>query len=85
MFEKRKYDIGKWLNIGSALFAFAAAVFWFWSALGELSPIVTYWGQAPQADPFYQALQTSALRNAIAAFFSGLSAVLFTIKVFFYL
>jgi hypothetical protein len=64
-----------WLNIAAALFAFAAAVFWFLSAYGKLPPIVSYWGQAPPTDPFYKAIKFSAAMNRWAAGLSGLSAL----------
>jgi hypothetical protein len=43
----------KWLDIGEALFAFVAAVFWFLSAYGSLPPMVMYWHHAPESDPLY--------------------------------
>jgi hypothetical protein len=72
----------KWLDIGAALFAIAAAVFWFTSAYGELPPIVTYWGQAPASDPFYSAVKFSAEMNRWAALLSGLSASCMGLKLF---
>ena len=36
----------RWLDMGAAIFAIAAAIFWFLSAYGELPPMVTYWYQA---------------------------------------
>jgi len=62
------------LDIGAAVFAIAAASFWFVSAYGELPPMVTYWGQAPASDPYYIAVKFSAEMNRWAAFLSGLSA-----------
>ena len=70
-----------YLDIGAALFAFAAATFWFLSAYGKLPPIVTYWDQAPNNDPFYLAVKFAANMNRWAAGFSGMSALCLGIRV----
>jgi hypothetical protein len=72
----------KWIDIGAAVFALIAAIFWFLSAYGKLPPLVTYWGSTPDADPFYNAVKFSAEMNKWAAGFSGLSALLMGIKLF---
>jgi hypothetical protein len=72
----------KWLDIGAAVFALIAAIFWFLSAYGKLPPMVTYWGSTPGADPFYKAVRFSAEMNKWAAGFSSVSALLKGIKLF---
>lgn len=72
----------KWFDIGAAVFAFAAAVFWFRSAYGPLPPITTYWNQTPSDDPFYVAVKFSAEMNWWAAGFSGLSALCMGVRLF---
>jgi hypothetical protein len=62
-------------DIAAALLALVAAVFWFLSAYGELPAMATYWGHAPESDPFYQAVKFSATMNRWAAGFSGASAL----------
>jgi len=74
--------MAKWINLGAALFAFLAAVFWFISAYGKLPPMVAYWGSAPPTDPFYRAVKFSANMNRIAATLSGISALLAAIAMF---
>ena len=64
----------RYLDLATALFAFAAAVFWFLSAYGELPPILTYWDATPPSDPYRIAVARSARLNSIAALLSGLSA-----------
>lgn len=64
-----------YLDLGAALFALAAAAFWFVSAYGKLPPMVAYYDQAPPDDPFYVAVKLSAKMNRWAAFLSGLSAL----------
>jgi hypothetical protein len=72
----------KYLDIGAAVFALVAAVFWFWSAYGNLPPILTYWDQVPASDPFYMAVKFSAQMNRWAAGFSGLSTLCMGFKLF---
>jgi hypothetical protein len=72
----------KWLDIGAAIFAFVAAVFWFLSAYGKLPPMVAYWDQAPANDPFYIAVKFSAQMNRWAAGFSCLSALCMGFRLF---
>lgn len=72
----------KRLDIGAAIFALIAAVFWFLSAYGKLPPMVTYFDSTPQSDPFYSAMRFSAEMNTWAAFLSGLSAPCLGIKLF---
>jgi hypothetical protein len=67
--------VSKLLDIAMAATAFIAAIFWFLSAHRKLPPLVTYWGSAPAADPFFTAIRFSAVMNRWAAFFSGLSAL----------
>ena len=72
----------KWLDIGAALFAFSAAIFWFLSAYGRLPPILPYWDSTPDNDPFYQTVKFSAVMNTWAAGFSGLSALCMSMRLF---
>lgn len=67
--------MGRWSNIGTAVFAFLAAIFWFLSASGKLPPMMSYWDGTPPSDPFYAALKSSAQMNTCAAVLSGLSAL----------
>ena len=62
-----------YLDLATALFALAAAVFWF-QASGTLPPMLSYWGAVPPTDPHRQAVARSARFNSIAALLSGLSA-----------
>jgi hypothetical protein len=73
-------EMTRWLNFGTAAFAFAAAVFWFLSASGKLPELQAYWDKTPADDPFYTALIASAKMNRIAALFSGLSALCAGVK-----
>lgn len=72
----------RWLDWGTAIFALAAAVFWFLSAAGSLPKMVAYWDQAPETDAFFVAIKFSASMNRIAAAFSGLSALCAGLKLF---
>lgn len=63
------------LDVLSALAAFGAALFWFWSAAGKLPPMLTYFDGAPPEDPFYKAFVNSVKRSRIAAILAGLSAL----------
>jgi hypothetical protein len=72
----------KWLDVGAALLAVAAAIFWFASAYGKLPPMLAYWDQAPASDPFYSAVKFSAEMNKWAALLSGLSASCMGLKLF---
>jgi hypothetical protein len=72
----------KWLDIGAAVFAFVAAVFWFLSAYGKLPPMVTYWDSTPQNDPYYQAVKFSAEMNRWASGLSCISALCMGWKLF---
>jgi hypothetical protein len=65
----------KRLDLGVAISAFFAAVFWFLSAFGQLPQMVTYLGYTPEWDPFYSTLRFSAHMNTFAAALSGLSAL----------
>jgi hypothetical protein len=69
------------LDIACALFALAAAIFWFMSA-GMLPPMVTYWDSTPVNDPYYVAITRSARLNKWAAGFSGASALCLAISTF---
>ena len=72
----------KWLDIGAAVFAFGAAVFWFRSAYGKLPPMLAYWDAAPENDPLYTTIKFSARMNRCAAGFSCASAMCMAIKIF---
>jgi len=74
--------VEKRLDIGATLFAFAAAIFWFFSAYGEWPQMLSYWDATPESDPFYNAVKFSARMNRWAAGFSGLSAMCMVIKHF---
>jgi hypothetical protein len=66
----------KWFEVVAAALALIAAGFWFASAWGHVPPPVAYLGdRAPDWDPFYKAVQFSALMNTFAASFSGASAL----------
>jgi hypothetical protein len=69
-----------WLDLGAAVFAFVAAVFWFLSAARPVPPMVKNWDSTPESDPLYLAVKFSARMNAIAATFAGLSAILLAVK-----
>jgi len=69
-------------EVASAVFALAAAVFWFFSAYGRLPPMVPYWDETPPSDPFYLAVKFSAKMNRWAAGFSGLSALAMAASIF---
>ena len=43
--------------------------------------MVTYWDGATESDPFYQAVRFSARMNTYAALASGVSAVLFGLRI----
>jgi hypothetical protein len=72
----------KWLDIGAALFALVAAIFWFRSAYGKFPPLIAYYDQTPENDPFYSAVKFSAEMNKWAAGLSGFSALCMGIKLF---
>jgi hypothetical protein len=72
----------KWLDIGAALFAFGAAVFWFLSAFGTVPPMLAYWDGTPPSDPFYSAIKSAAAMNSCAAVLSGISALCMAAKSF---
>ncbi len=74
--------MAKWLDIGAALFAFGAAVFWFLSAYGKLPPLISYYDYTPDSDPFYKAVKFSAGMNRWAAILSGISAALMGVRLF---
>ena len=67
-------------DIGTASFAFMAAVFWFLSAYG--TAMRTYWGSTPENDPYFQALKFSAAMNTLASGFSGATAHCMGLKLF---
>ncbi len=74
----------RWLEIAAGMFALAAAVFWLLSASPweALPKVVTYWGGAPESDPFRQALVYSARMNGYAALCSCAGAFLAGIRLF---
>jgi hypothetical protein len=76
--------MGRLLDALTALFAFGAAVFWFLSAYGKLPPMVTYFDFTPESDPFLRQLEFSARMNSIAAAYSGVSVLFFSIKIAFW-
>jgi hypothetical protein len=57
----------RWLDLAAAAAALLAAVFWFFSAYGELPRTITYWGSTPESDPFRQAIKFSAEMNLSVA------------------
>jgi len=69
------------LDGSAALFAMVAAVFWFLSAVKKLPPVGSPYGKRPEPDPFFEALNFTALLNKRAAFFSGLSALCMATKL----
>jgi hypothetical protein len=73
----------RWLDIVAAVSAFLAAVFWFLSAYGKLPPMLPYWDEVPEHDPFYRAVKFSARMNRWAAGFSGMSALCMGVENFF--
>jgi hypothetical protein len=72
----------KWLDVAAAILALIAAVFWFLSAYGKLPPMLNYFSQTPESDPFYQAVKFSAEMNTLATAFSGASAFCLGIRLF---
>ena len=72
----------RWLEIGAAVFALGAAVFWFLSAYGEIPAMIPYWGHVPENDPFYVSIKFSAQINRWAAGLSGASALCVSAKLF---
>jgi hypothetical protein len=49
-----------YLDLGTALFALAASVFWFASAYEKLPPMPgMYWTAVPDTHPFYRAIMFS--------------------------
>jgi hypothetical protein len=72
----------KWLDVGAAVFAFSAAVFWFASAYGRLPPMVAYWDATPENDPFRMAVTFGVTMNRCAAGLSGASALCMAMKIF---
>jgi hypothetical protein len=73
--------MSRFLDFATAASAFVAAVFWFLSAWGKLPPMIAYWDATPESDPLFQAMKHSGLMNAIAAFASGVSALLMTTRL----
>ncbi len=69
------------LDIGTAVFAFVAAFFWFLSAYGKLPPMLSYWDSVPDDDPFYSAVKYSAKMNRWGAGFSGASVFCMGLKI----
>jgi cold shock protein len=70
------------LSVAAALLAFVAAIFWFFSAHGDVPQIVSYYDRVPDSDPFLQSLRSSALMNKYAASASALSAFCWGANVF---
>jgi hypothetical protein len=69
-------------EVGAALLAFSAAIFWFLSAYGEVPQMQGYWGTVPPTDPFYAAMRFSAYMNTWASVLSGLSAACLGVSAF---
>jgi hypothetical protein len=69
------------LEICTAVFAIAAALFWFLSAFGPVPPMKTYWGATPSSDSFYSGMKYSATMNTYAALLSGISALCMALKM----
>ena len=69
-------------ELGTAIFALFAAVFWFLSAYGKVPPMLSYWDQVPDTDPFYRAVRHSVKMNKWAAVFSGISALCAAASIF---
>src|SRR5208337_3087141 len=63
-------------DLATALFALAAAVFWFWASYGTLPPMLSYFSSIPASDPYQQAVKRSARLNSVAAFLSRMLRVL---------
>ena len=63
------------LEISSAITAFLAAIFWFKSALGKVSPPEVLASGIPQNDPFIVAFREAMKLNRWAAGFAGVSAL----------
>jgi hypothetical protein len=70
-----------WLDVSAAVFAFAAALFWFASAARKLPPMRMYWNSAPPDDPFYRSVRFSVVMNKWAALLSGLSALCMGVRL----
>jgi hypothetical protein len=60
----------------SIVLAFAAAVFWYLSAIGEIPTPVAYWDAAPKSDLFCAAIVQSTRWNRIAAGSTGTSVLM---------
>jgi hypothetical protein len=75
--------VAQCLDVLAAIAALIAAIFWFRSARVQFPPPVSYWGGqgAPEGDPFFQALKSSASLNKSAAAYSCVSALCFGIKL----
>jgi hypothetical protein len=77
-----EHKMQKWFEIAAAVFAFAAAGFWFASAYGKVPEMLTYWGSTPESDPFFQSIKFSTQMNRYAAALSGLSALCMSAGLF---
>jgi hypothetical protein len=63
------------LSFISAGFAFGAATFWLFAAIGKVPPMVAYWDSTPETDPFLQTFVRRVRLNKVAATLAALSAV----------
>jgi hypothetical protein len=63
--------VNKYLDLATAIFA----IFWWWSAVRTLPPMLPYRDDVPASDPYRQAVEYSAWLNSAAAFLSGCSAL----------
>jgi hypothetical protein len=67
----------EFIQYASAIFALAAAYFWFRSAMGNVPPPTSGWGGSTHKnDPFMIAFNKSMSCNRWAAGFAAASAVL---------
>ena len=64
------------LDLATALAAFAAAGFWFWSAATPIPRLsIPYGGQISDESPWPNAMRKVAVRSRWAAGFAGVSAL----------
>lgn len=71
------------IQLGSAFFAFLAAIAWALSAIGNVPPPSAGWGgPVPSNDPFIRAFNRSVLCNRWGAGMAALSAALSVVAVF---
>jgi hypothetical protein len=66
---------GSLLDLATALFALAAAIFWFLASYATLPPMLPYFDAVPASDAYRQAVEHSAWLNSVAAALSGCAAL----------